>query len=90
MARRRIGRHGRRSRRITPRRWLPFLALVAVVGGAVAVSMQDPDPVTGSTLVEVPSDRLPVAGEPGALSTAWYCTGGTGLCRSYAGGGVVV
>lgn len=78
MARRRPGRHGRRIRRITPRRWLPFVALVAVIGGAVTVSMQEPEVDAGPTTVEVPSARLPVAAAPGAVSTAWYCAGGTG------------
>ena len=37
-ARRRPGRHARVTRRFTPRRWLPFVLLVAVVGAAVYVS----------------------------------------------------
>ncbi len=44
MARRQAARHARRVRRITPRRWLPFVALLAVIAAAVVVSRQDPDP----------------------------------------------
>lgn len=74
MARRSAGRHTRRVRRATPRRWLPFLALVAVAGAAVVVTNADDDP-TAPSRVEAPAAQLPVAAEPGALSTAWYCSG---------------
>ena len=79
MARRNVGRHGRRVQKITPRRWLPFLALVAVVAGAVVISRQNdqPDPVRGRA--PAAATRLPVASQADALSTAWYCAGGSGL-----------
>lgn len=77
MARRQAARHARRVRRITPRRWLPFLALVAVIAASVAVSRQDqaPDPVRDRP--PAPATRLPVASRADALSTAWYCAGGS-------------
>lgn len=77
MARRRSGRHTRRSRRTTPRRWLPFLALVAITAGAAVVTAQTSEPDQTSLVIEAPSSELPVAAEPDALSTAWYCSGGT-------------
>lgn len=76
MARRRAGRRARRVNRITPRRWLPFLALLAITAGAVVLAQQDSEPVPVGAVV-VPSARLPVAAQPDALSTAWYCAGGT-------------
>ncbi len=75
MARRRGGRHTRRSTRVTPRRWLPFLALLAVIAGAVVVTAQSSDPEPPPTTVAAPSGVLPVTAAPGALSSAWYCTG---------------
>ncbi|MBX3287570.1 MAG: hypothetical protein KF703_19645 [Actinobacteria bacterium] len=77
MARRQAARHARRVRRITPRRWLPFVALLAVVAGAVVVSRQDqaPDPVRDRP--PAAATRLPVASRADALSTAWYCAGGS-------------
>lgn len=77
MARRQAARHARRVRRITPRRWLPFLALLAVIAASVAVSRQDqpPDPVRDRA--PAPATRLPVASRADALSTAWYCAGGS-------------
>jgi len=77
MARRRSGRHTRRSRRTTPRRWLPFLALIAIIAAAVVVTAQTSEPEQTSLVIEAPSSELPVAAEPDALSTAWYCAGGT-------------
>lgn len=77
MARRRSGRHTRRSRRTTPRRWLPFLALIAIIAAAVVVTAQTSEPGQTSLVIEAPSSELPVAAEPDALSTAWYCAGGT-------------
>lgn len=77
-ARKKQGRRVRRRRsRITPRRWLPFVVLMGVAAGAVVVERTlDDDPVP-TNAVELASTRLPVAAEPGALSTAWYCSGGT-------------
>ncbi|HEX2577044.1 MAG TPA: hypothetical protein VHK88_11895, partial [Aquihabitans sp.] len=78
MARSRAARKARTRRtRTTPRRWLPFLALVGITAGAVVVSQQATDPEPTPTAVATPSTQLPVAAAPGALSTAWYCAGGT-------------
>lgn len=77
MARGKTGRHTRRTKRTTPRRWLPFLALVGLTTGAVVVTGQTSEPVRTSAIVEAPSAELPVAAEPDALSTAWYCAAGT-------------
>ena len=71
-----VGRHARVSRRFTPRRWLPFLALIAVVAGAVIVSRQDTvhhDGVTGVA----PQSLLPVASPPSPVSSTWFCSGGS-------------
>jgi hypothetical protein len=70
-------RHGRRNRRATPRRWLPFLVLVAVVAAAVVVAQQDDEPVVEPERVAAPGSYLPVVSGKGALSTAWFCAGGT-------------
>lgn len=77
MARRQAARHARRVRRITPRRWLPFVALLAVIAAAVVVSRQEqaPDPVRDRP--PAAATRLPVASRADALSTAWYCAGGS-------------
>ncbi|CAN5599596.1 hypothetical protein BH10ACT1_BH10ACT1_41220 [soil metagenome] len=77
MARRSAARHARRLRRITPRRWLPFVALLALVVGAVFVERDQDDPVAVAAAVAAPSASMPVAAVPGALSTAWYCSGGS-------------
>jgi len=53
------------------------VALVAVTAGAVVLANQAADPEDASSSVELPSTLLPVAAEPDALSTAWYCAGGT-------------
>ncbi len=71
------GRHSRRIKRFTPRRWLPFVVLVSVVAGGVFVQQQRDDPSPASPIVSSAAARLPVAAESGALSTAWYCAGGT-------------
>lgn len=73
MARRSAGRHTRRVRRSTPRRWLPFLVLIALAGAAVVATDDTPD--TASSVVDTPAAQLPVAAGPDALSTAWYCSG---------------
>jgi hypothetical protein len=56
---------------------LPFVALVALAAGAVVVERRASEPEVTSAIVENPARRLPVAAEPDALSTAWYCSGGT-------------
>ena len=80
MARRRGGQRARSSvRRTTPRRWLPFLALIGLTAGAVVAvrTIDPPDPVaeTGPH----PATFVPAAAEAEALSSAWYCAAGSGL-----------
>lgn len=72
-------RHGRKARRITPRRWLPFLALIALTAGAVVLiqNEDDPTPPSRASTAASASRYLPVGAVPDALSTAWYCSGGT-------------
>ncbi|MCB0978672.1 MAG: hypothetical protein KDB02_14565 [Acidimicrobiales bacterium] len=71
------GRRRRRGRRMTPRRWLPVLVFAVLVAAAVVVNRSD-DEVERPT---VPVDRagvvMPVAAGPRALSTAFFCSGGT-------------
>lgn len=73
---RRTARH-RRARRLTPRRWLPFVALVALVVGAVMVSSEEPSAPPTRTASVLDTSNLPSIGVPDALATAWYCGGGT-------------
>lgn len=68
-----------KRRRITPRRWLPFVVLVALAAAAFFVNRSLTDDPPTSAVVKVASTRLPVAAESGALSTAWYCSGGTAV-----------
>lgn len=73
----RRARSTRRTSRLTPRRWLPFLVFVAVVAGLIAADVTD-DPVTRPTVaVDRAGTVLPVAGRVDALSTAFFCSGGT-------------
>ena len=75
MARAPKARH-RRSRR-TPRRWLLFLALSALVAGALVV---EPDPPSVDPLAVDPSldiATLPAVAYEDAISTAFYCSGAT-------------
>lgn len=80
MARRRTqGRRVRSSRKITPRRWLPFVALVALTAGSVVAvrTIDPPDPVaeTGPH----PASFLPVAAEADAISSTWFCAAGSAM-----------
>ncbi|MEO6988229.1 MAG: DUF5719 family protein [Aquihabitans sp.] len=68
-----------KRRRITPRRWLPFVALVAIAADAFVVERSLTDEAAPSNVVNLASTRLPVATESAALSTAWYCSGGTAM-----------
>lgn len=79
MARRPAGRHVRRVKKRTPRRWLPFLALTALVVGAV-VAEKDPARPEVRRLDEAAGVvALPTVAEVGAISSAWFCGGGTAV-----------
>ena len=82
MARTPAARH-RRHRRFTPRRWLPFVALVALVVGAVMVSSEEPAP-TKAPDATAALDRMPAVTATDAIATAWYCSGGTATGESAA------
>lgn len=74
------GRRARRTRRvsrITPRRWLPFVLLVALAAAAVAVGQQVSEPDAPEVVAVDASAQLPVAAVPEAMSTAWFCSGGS-------------
>lgn len=62
------------SRRLNAWRWPALIAIPALLAGAVAAER-----VQGSTSTPgVPTDQImPVAAGPGALSSTWYCAGGT-------------
>lgn len=79
MARRRAGRHARVTRRFTPRRWLPFLMLVAVIGAAVYVTETAEPPVLRDVAVTSPETMMPVAAVPRPVSSTWFCAGGSAL-----------
>lgn len=79
MARRRGGRHARIRSRFTPRRWLPFLLLLAVVGGAVYVIDRVSPPVLRDVTVTAPETLLPVAAVADPVSSTWFCGGGTAV-----------
>ena len=75
--RRKAGRHARTSRRFTPRRWLPFVALIALVATSVVVSKQvNPSP-DDELVVVSPEILLPVASVDDPISSTWFCGGGT-------------
>ncbi len=78
MVRRASGRHAR-TRGFTPRRWLPFLILLGVIGTGVAVARLDPGPDPVRDRAAAAGSQLPVAAEADALSTAFYCGGGSAL-----------
>lgn len=77
MARRPAGRHARSVRRATPRRWLPFVALLGIVAGAVVVSARVDPPAEPVDAIATSGSKLPVAAEPGSISSTWYCAGGS-------------
>jgi hypothetical protein len=75
MARRAARR--RRARRLTPRRWLPFAALIALVVGAVMVSAEEPATAPDAVDPVLDTSRLPAVTATDAVTSAWYCAGGT-------------
>jgi hypothetical protein len=75
MARRTARR--RRSRRFTPRRWLPFAALVAIIVGAVMVSSEEPSKPPATTDPVLDTSRLAAVTATDAIASSWYCGGGT-------------
>lgn len=80
MARRPVPRHGRKLKRFTPRRWLPFLAMCAIVALGVVVASRDT--TTGRSPTEAPAASkalVPAVAPKGALSSAWFCGGGSAL-----------
>lgn len=79
MARTAKARRRRRGGRFTPRRWLPFVALTALVVGAAVV---EPDDGSSSTQADDATrnvEVLPAVARDDALSTAWFCGGGSAL-----------
>ncbi len=70
-------RAARRRRRLTPRRWLPFAALTALVVGAVMVSSEVPSKPPSDIDPVLDTSRLPAVAAADAISSTWYCAGGT-------------
>lgn len=75
MARRTARR--RRSRGLTPRRWLPFAALIAIVVGAVMVSAEEPSKPPTDIDPVLDTARMPAVTANDAIASSWYCAGGT-------------
>ena len=67
----------RRGRRLTPRRWLPFAALLALVVGAVMVSSEEPPAPPAPVASVLDTTRMPSVDAPDAIASSWYCAGGT-------------
>jgi hypothetical protein len=76
MARSPAARH-RRRRRFTPRRWLPFVALSALVAGATVIEPGTPSVAPERVDASLDASLLPKVTDPDAISTAWYCAGGS-------------
>lgn len=74
---RKVPRQRRRGRRLTPRRWLPVLVFAALVSAAVVVNGTDDEVERPTTPVDRAGVVLPVAAGRRALSTAFFCSGGT-------------
>lgn len=70
-------RSGRRASRLTPRRWLPFLVFVAVVAGLIAADITEEPVAQPTAAIDRAGTMLPVAGRADALSTAFFCSGGS-------------
>lgn len=69
----------RRGRRLTPRRWLPFLALTALVVGAAVIEPKAPTLAPAQVDATLDVTRVPLVTRTDAISTAWYCSGGSAL-----------
>ncbi|MEO6629906.1 MAG: DUF5719 family protein [Aquihabitans sp.] len=79
MARRKAGRHASTARGITPRRWLPFAALVAVIATSVVITREVNPPTERTATVAAPESLMPVAAVPRPISSTWFCAGGTAV-----------
>lgn len=77
MSRRSAPRHGRRLRRMTPRRWLPFLALSALVVGAALVEPRTPELSRSDVDPTQDLAAIPAVTRSDAITAAWFCSGGT-------------
>lgn len=78
MAPRTPGRHSTGASRFTPRRWLPFLVMSAVVAAGVTMSGRHADPPTPPGAPTAGTEAiLPAVARRDALASAWYCGGGT-------------
>ncbi|MFN8017740.1 MAG: DUF5719 family protein [Acidimicrobiales bacterium] len=75
---RKVARH-RRRRRFTPRRWLPFVLLIGLVVGAAVIDPGTPtvDPTKVDSSLDLTT--LPTVTAVDAISTAFYCSGGTAM-----------
>lgn len=81
-SRRGRGKRLRRKRRMTPRRWLPFVVFVAVVALVVVLNRPESSVDRPTEPVDRAGAMLPVAAGPRALSTAFFCSGGSALGKS--------
>jgi hypothetical protein len=68
----------RRRRRFTPRRWLPFLLLSGLVVVATVVE-SDPEPSAEGTVAVEDLAGVPTVSGADAVSTAFYCSGGSAV-----------
>ena len=78
MARTPAARH-RRRRRFTPRRWLPFVLLSALVVGATVIEPDSPSVTPEQLDPSLDLTIIPTVAAADAISTAWHCGGGSAL-----------
>jgi len=78
MARTPRPRH-RRRKRLTPRRWLPFVALIGLVVAAAVFEPTDSTVDTASKAMSSNLSTVPAVTADDAISTAWYCGGGSAV-----------
>jgi hypothetical protein len=71
------------------RRWPALLAVVAVLAGLIALSADRDDP-TPVTFGRAAAEPMPRADPTAALSSTWYCAGGTAQPDGFANLTVVV